>query len=181
MSRCLDLGCGIGRHLIYLDDMGFDAYGIDISDKAINYARALCKNLNKEHLIDKVTVGSIVNMPYSEEFFDFIISHGVLDSMPFALAKEAIQEIYRIMKASGLLYFDVISGDDYKHCREYDGEEIVEEQHEKGTIQSYFNWSKINSLLGDKFRIIEALLIQRESVITRNKNSRYHIIAEKIL
>ncbi|TZE82184.1 hypothetical protein [Calorimonas adulescens] len=84
------------------------------------------------------------------------------------------------MKKGGLLYFDVVSGCDYEHYRENDGEEVVKTQHEYGTIQSYFNWSKINMLLEDEFRIIEAILIQRESAINRNKNSRWHIIAEKI-
>lgn len=180
MNRCLDLGCGIGRHVVYLDDMKFQAYGIDLSEEAIEFAKNWCDSLKKYELKNRFTVGTITNMPYESNFFDFIISHGVLDSMNFDIAQKAILEIYRVMKKNGMIYFDVVSGCDYNHYREYDGEEIVDTQHENGTIQSYFNWNKINLLLKDKFKIKEAILVQRESVISQSKNSRYHIIAEKI-
>lgn len=180
MNRCLDLGCGIGRHVIYLDDMKFEAYGIDLSEEAVKFAKKWCDSLDKCELKDRFTVGSITHMPYKDNFFDFVVSHGVLDSMNFDIAREAILEMYRVMKKDGMIYFDVVSGCDYEHYREYDGEEIVETQHESGTVQSYFNWNKINLLLKDKFKIKEAILVQRESVINQSKNSRYHIIAEKI-
>lgn len=40
--RVLDLGCGIGRHLLFLAGEGFDAWGVDVSPTAIaTSARAL--------------------------------------------------------------------------------------------------------------------------------------------
>jgi len=180
MTKGLDLGCGIGRHVMYLDDMNFEAYGIDLSDEAINLAKEWCEKLGKHELKNRLVVGTVTNMPYEDNFFDFVISHGVLDSMTFDIAKEAIEDTCRVMKKEGLLYFDVVSGCDYEHYREYDGEEIVETEHENGTIQSYFNWNKINLLIGDKFKIKECFLIQRESIISKAKNSRYHIVAQKM-
>ncbi|WP_434304821.1 class I SAM-dependent methyltransferase [Clostridium botulinum] len=179
-NKCLDLGCGIGRHVIYLDENKFEAYGIDLSDKAINFAKSLCGKLKKYELKDRFMVGTITNMPYEDDFFDFIVSHGVLDSMPFDIAKKAVEETCRVTKKGGLFYFDVVSGDNFEHCREYDGEDIVKTEQENGTVQSYFNWSKVNLMIRNKFKIKEAVLIQRESVINRSKDSRYHIIAEKI-
>ena len=35
----LDFGCGIGRHLQMAIEMGMDAYGVDISEEAITYAK----------------------------------------------------------------------------------------------------------------------------------------------
>lgn len=32
----LDLGCGIGRHVKFLDEFGLNPYGIDLSGTAIN-------------------------------------------------------------------------------------------------------------------------------------------------
>ena len=153
--------------------------GVDLSEEAINYAKDWFDRIGKVHLKDKLIISSITNMPFKNDFFDFVISHGVLDSMSFDLAKKGINETYRVMKTKGLLYFDVVSGYDYDHYREYEGEEVVTTKHENLTIQSYFNWNKINVLLKDKFIIKEAFLIQRESVISKNKNSRWHIIAEK--
>ena len=39
MKRILDLGCGTGRHLVYLAKKGFEAYGIDIAEEGIKIAR----------------------------------------------------------------------------------------------------------------------------------------------
>lgn len=38
-NRFLDLGCGKGRHSIYLNKKGFDVIGIDLSEKSIAYAK----------------------------------------------------------------------------------------------------------------------------------------------
>lgn len=40
-SRFLDLGCGKGRHAIYLNKKGFDVTGIDLSEKSIACAKTL--------------------------------------------------------------------------------------------------------------------------------------------
>lgn len=180
LRKCLDLSCGIWRHILYLDDLGFDVYGIDISDEAIKFAYKWFDYLKRIGLKDKLTVGSSTNLPYSDSYFDFIISHGVLDSMNYNIAKESIREVLRVLKNKGLFYFDVISGCDYNHFREYEGEEVVCSGLEKGTIQSYFNWRKINALLDNKFKILDCILIQRESIVSPVKNSRYHIVAKKI-
>lgn len=179
IKTCLDLGCGIGRHILFLDDLELDVYGIDISEEAINYACCYFDSLKRSYLKEKLVIGSTTQLPYANGFFDCVISCGVLDSMNFSLAQESVAEVYRVLKDGGLFYFDVISGCDYNHYREYEGEEIVNTEHEKGTIQSYFNWRKINVLIGNKFQILDCILIQRESVIKPIKNSRYHIVVQK--
>ena len=180
-GKCLDLGCGIGRHLIYLDEMEMEPFGIDLSDYAINYAKEWFRDVNKEYLIDHLTVGPVVALPYANGYFDFVISHGVLDSMEFKIAIAAVQEVNRVLKDDGLFYFDVVSGNDYEHYREYAGEELVKGDHERNTVQSYFNYEKIKNLIGDAFEIEECVLIQRESVVRRAKNSRYHVTVKKRL
>ena len=82
-------------------------------------------------------------------------------------------------KKNGLFYFDVISGDDKRRYREYACEEVVETDHEKGTIQAYYNWTKIRELASIGFSIIEAQLIKKESLINNAMNARYHIVFRK--
>ena len=43
LRRVLDLGCGAGRHLVYLAKEGFEVYGTDISETGLEYARQLAR------------------------------------------------------------------------------------------------------------------------------------------
>ena len=45
-KRFLDLGCGKGRHSVYLNSLGFDVTGIDLSEINIEY----CKKFENDHL-----------------------------------------------------------------------------------------------------------------------------------
>jgi len=79
-----------------------------------------------------------------------------------------------------VFYLDLISGDDGCHFKEYCGEEIVMEEFEKGTVQSYYNLEKINKLTKDLFQIKDAILVQKQSVISQGRNARYHLIIENL-
>ena len=56
VKRVLDLGCGSGRHTVYLAKHGFEVYGIDISRTGIKMTR---KFLLKEKLKGNLKIGSI--------------------------------------------------------------------------------------------------------------------------
>jgi len=67
-GRVLDVGCGAGRHSLYLQGKGFDVLGIDISPLAIE----VCK-LRGLH---KAEVMSIDDINYKPNSFDTIIMMG---------------------------------------------------------------------------------------------------------
>lgn len=175
--RVLDLGCGIGRHVRFADDLGLEAYGIDLSETALAEARRVCAAEGRTHLSDRFHLGSITAMPYAAGSIDFIVSHGVLDSLPFALAKQAMAECRRVINPAGRFYFDVISGDDSDHHPGFAGEEIVRTAHEHDTVQSYFNFARLEELLGAHFAFDECRLIRNESAISPGFHSRYHVVA----
>lgn len=177
--KAIDLGCGIGRHVKFLDEYGLLAYGIDLSVAAIEAARDIFSRQNLSHLSDRLIVGSLTDMPFPDAFFDFAVSHGVFDSMPFEVAQDAIRETARCMRNGGLFYIDLVSGDDSNHFPEFCGEEVVETDHEKGTIQSYFTWSKVLELVKNMFTVKEAYKIKRTSVVSPGYHARYHIVLEK--
>jgi SAM-dependent methyltransferase len=175
-ARFLDLGCGIGRHVIYCHDMGLDAYGVDLSDEAIGVAREWAARRGLAHPIDRIRQGDIRALPWPDGHFDYVVSHGVLDSMPFSIAREACVDVARVMTAAGRFYCDVISGDDSQHAREFAGEEIVATRHEQGTVQLYFNLSAIHELIDGLFDIVECILVRRENVLAGGYSSRYHLV-----
>ena len=169
----LDYGCGIGRITHLLHEFGIDGYGLDISEVAIEQAENLFPSIKDK--FQKVEGNSI---PFKDGFFNITLSESVLDSMEFELASQIVNEIDRV--TTDYFFASFISGDDSSRFREYSGEEIVETQHERGTIQSYFNWSKIINLFdGTSFKIEWARLITEESLLDRYKYGRYFVVCKK--
>lgn len=178
--RVLDLGCGIGRHVIYLRELGVQSYGIDLSDSALRTAHTWAARRGIDDADKIFAQGDIRTLPWPDNHFDFAISHGVLDSMPFSIARAACIELSRVMAPEGLFYCDLISGDDSDHEPNYAGEETVMTAHELGTIQSYFNTARIDALIDGAFAIHERILIRRENQTKGGYGSRYHLVLRNI-
>ena len=171
--RGLDCGCGIGRMTMLLNEFNIDSYGVDISKVAIQKAKELFPVLsNKFAKID----GKVI--PFKDSYFDISICESVIDSMNYNVAKKIIRELERV--TDKLTFISFISGDDSEHYREYSGDEIVQTKHEKDTIQSWYNWEKINDLISNtSFKIKLARLVTQESFIDRYKYGRYNVVLGK--
>lgn len=176
--RALAIGCGVGRHVFYLHDCGLEAWGIDLSEAAIELAREEARRRDVSVLEQRLIAGSAAEMPFDDSTFQVAVSHGVLDSMPFATACQVMVEAHRVLEPGGLVYLDLVSGDDGRHGREFAGEEMVADEHEHGTIQSYFNYGRILELLQDKFTLLDVHYIQRRGVLRPGVTSRYHLVLE---
>lgn len=179
-ARIIDVGCGIGTHVKFLDEYQLDAYGIDLSPHAIAEAARLFELQGASHLKQKINVAGVDEINFDDEFFDFAISRGVFDSMHFEIAQAGMKEMHRILKPEGMMYVDLISGDDSAHEPGFDGEEIVQTAHEEGTIQSYFSVEKIEKLMGNSFAIVELDLIQKTAIKAGGHHSRFHVVVKKI-
>src|SRR3989338_6230500 len=108
-KRVLDLGCGNGNHLIFFAGQGYDVSGLDISSEAIEIARAW---LDKNSLKADLKVGDIEKLPYPDDTFDVVISHGVFDHIPSSKAKKAIEEVHRVCKSGAYICITFRSTDD---------------------------------------------------------------------
>jgi len=105
VKRVLDLGCGAGRHLIYLASKNFDVYGLDISSEAVKKAK---QRLTKMKIKADLKVGSMfTKFPYSSNFFDAVISITTLHHGRIEQITKAISEIERVLKPSGLIFITV--------------------------------------------------------------------------
>ncbi|MCX6639585.1 MAG: class I SAM-dependent methyltransferase [bacterium] len=117
-SKIFDLGCGAGRHLIYLARRGFIVFGGDIAPVGLTQSRLW---LNLEGLNAELTRFSMMALPYSQNCFDGIISIGVLNHATLAETTLAIAEAHRILKDKGPFFFILIGR---KDARCGDGDEI---------------------------------------------------------
>jgi SAM-dependent methyltransferase len=78
--RAIDLGCGTGANVVYLQQQGFDAHGVDFSEVAIGKARARAARAGVEptFVVGDLTAPDITGI---EGPFDFIIDFGTLDDL----------------------------------------------------------------------------------------------------
>lgn len=105
VKRVLDLGCGSGRHTVYLTRNGFKVYGIDIAEEGIKITKEWLK---REKLQANLKVDSIYKkLPYKDNFFDAIISTNTIHHTKIEDIRKAIKEIERILRPKGLLFITV--------------------------------------------------------------------------
>jgi SAM-dependent methyltransferase len=105
LERVLDLGCGTGRHVVYLARHGFSVYGLDNSPKAVEMT---AEWLAQENLDANLQVQEMTEtFPYEDRFFDAILSIQVIHHADTASIKQIIGEMERVLKAGGFLFVTV--------------------------------------------------------------------------
>lgn len=95
-GKLLDMGCGLGLFLKLWDAKKWKLFGIDISGKAVEYAKS--KGLN-------VRQDSLEKTDFSDDYFDIITMFYVLEHLPHPL--KVLQEARRILKKNGLVVIRV--------------------------------------------------------------------------
>lgn len=108
----LDLGCGAGRHLKFLAENGFEAYGCDYSSSGIKASQELLASAN---LKANFEIASVDNLPYDDEFFDGLICFGVLYYNDKQSIQKAASEIFRVLKKGSKALILVRNLEDYRY------------------------------------------------------------------
>jgi 2-polyprenyl-3-methyl-5-hydroxy-6-metoxy-1,4-benzoquinol methylase len=89
-GRLLDVGCGGGKALKYLRELGWDAEGLDADPEAVANARS--KGL-------EVRTGALADLKYPDDSFDAITMNHVIEHVPDPVA--LIAECRRLLKPGG--------------------------------------------------------------------------------
>lgn len=92
----LDLGCWSGQYTKLAVKFAKKTFGMDPSKQSIVFAR-------KKITSAQFKVGSVLKIPFKENFFDFIIFSEVVEHIPSGTEKKAISEIKRVLKPNGYL------------------------------------------------------------------------------
>ena len=101
----LDLGCGSGRHVVYLARAGFSVYGLDNSPEGIQIGRQW---LAEEGLEADLRLGSMTDrLPFDDSFFDAVISVQVIHHARIMSIRFIVQEIGRVLTKGGLVFVTV--------------------------------------------------------------------------
>lgn len=100
--KSLDVGAGIGKAMIRLNEVGFDAHGIEVSNSF--YDRAI---LEMQISPDKLILGKIEDTDYPNEYFDFITFGVVLEHL--YNPAQALERALRWLKPEGVIHIEVPS------------------------------------------------------------------------
>lgn len=95
-----DLGCGLGRHLLFLAAEGLDASGSDISPTAVRECR---QRLSEAGLAARVALSDMAQIRADDASLDAVIAWDVLYHGTLADMKEATAAIHRKLAPGGYL------------------------------------------------------------------------------
>lgn len=97
-KTCLDAGTGSGRYAVAMALQGANVVGCDISVSGIETARQRAKD------VDNVAFqhGSVLDLPFADQSFDFVCCAGVLHHTPSI--SRGLDEITRVLKPGGRMF-----------------------------------------------------------------------------
>ena len=107
--KILEIGCGTGSNLWFLALEGFDVYGVDGSESAVDSAKKRLKEYNKPA---DLRVADFIKLPYDNSQFDLVIDRGALTCTGTSTMKKAIEEVHRVLKPEGKFLYNPISDTD---------------------------------------------------------------------
>ena len=97
-DKVLDVGCCKGFLVKDLLNLGIDAYGIDISQYALDHC--------EKEVVGRLKIGSADDLPFKDNFFSAIISINTIHNLPREKCLKAVQEIQRLAPGKGFIQVD---------------------------------------------------------------------------
>jgi SAM-dependent methyltransferase len=113
----LDLGCGLGRHVVYLGGRGFRMAGIDISPTGLRLTQQACA---ERRISFEGQVSDMTTLPWADATFDAALSISTIHHHPREEMIRTLGEVRRLLKPGGALLADFPCTDtsDYQRLRE---------------------------------------------------------------
>jgi SAM-dependent methyltransferase len=99
----LDLGCGVGRHVIYLGGCGFRMAGMDISPSGIRLTREACA---ERRIAFEGQVCDMTALPWPDGIFDAALSISTMHHHRRQEIVRTLGQVRRVLKPGGLLLVD---------------------------------------------------------------------------
>lgn len=101
LSPCkiIELGCGAGNYVRYFSKMGFDATGVDISEKAIEIARELAQKSGVT--CEFIAADVLGDMSEIKTKYDFVYDWELLHHIFPEDRNKYIENVYRLLLTQG--------------------------------------------------------------------------------
>lgn len=102
----LDLGCGLGRHAVYMAKKGFAVTAVDLSEYGIEHTK---KWAREEQVPLTACVADMLSLPFEDNTFECAMAYNVIYHTDIPGFQAALAEIYRVLKPGGELFLTLIS------------------------------------------------------------------------
>ena len=99
----LDLGCGVGRHVVWLGGCGFRMAGIDISPSGIRLTREACADRGIDF---EGQVSDMTTLPWADSTFDAALSISTIHHHQRQGIVRTLGQVRRVLRPGGLLLVD---------------------------------------------------------------------------
>ena len=104
--RVLELGCGSGCNLVFLDKERFKAYGIDHSPWAIKISQTLLADNNCSA---ELTIQCATSLSFADNYFDVCLESNCIHCNTTEDIDLIFKEIHRVLKPGGRFYGILVS------------------------------------------------------------------------
>lgn len=145
-ERVLELGCGNGKTFAALLERGCVVTGIDISLSAT----VLCRSQVFTRTVGEVAVADACHLPFAAGAFDAVVAFHVIGHLREKDRKNAVEEIARVLRPGGTLFFSAFSQKDFRAGQGTESEPWTFAR-KNGIATHYFTEDEVRSLTGSRF------------------------------
>jgi SAM-dependent methyltransferase len=150
LSPCkiIELGCGVGNYLRYFSKIGFNATGVDISDKAIDIARILAQEADVK--CEFIAADVLGNLAVIKSKYDFAYDWELLHHIFPEYRSKYIENVHRLLTTKGR-YISVC----FSEANTQFGGVGKYRKTPIGTVLYFSNEAEIETLFSRLFSIVE--------------------------
>jgi 2-polyprenyl-3-methyl-5-hydroxy-6-metoxy-1,4-benzoquinol methylase len=175
VSRVLDLGCGIGRHSLFLASKGYQVFSIDASMKAVEYTHNAAREAG---LPINVRQSAMTTLPYEDRYFDYVLAWNVIYHGDPVTVRTVLAEIARVLRPGGIFQGTMLTKRNayYGKGRKVAPDTYVnDEEDEKRHAHFYCNAQEFAELLRD----FEILSLNQQQQL-KPGSYHWHFVTERI-
>jgi len=176
----LDIGCGLGRHSIYMAKNEFEVFAFDLSKYSVN---AVKEKAEEQNLKIDLKVCDMLALPYADNSFDCMLALNVISHTDSIGMKQILKEIYRVLKPNGEIYFTLGSKDSYHYNQtnypivDSNTKIRIEDGPENGIPHFYIDDEDCKTWFND-FKIVDISYIKTLTSYG-NFSPHYHLLLKK--
>jgi ubiquinone/menaquinone biosynthesis C-methylase UbiE len=112
-----DFGCGPGHTTQYLNDLGIEIFGLDLSEKILEQARAIHPKIHFRK-------GNILELKFDDDSIGGVVAFYAIVHFTEEHVERAFREIFRVLQPGGLFLFTYHIGEETICIEEFLGKKI---------------------------------------------------------